>query len=139
MVTDAVTLETPTRLTADSAVPSISAIVPARNEERVIADCVAALVLQPEIHEIIVVNDGSVDRTAEIVRGLMHAWPRLRLLNVEEPPPGWLGKNNAAWHGAKATKSRWLLFTDADAELQPGAAKRALEIARESEAVLVSF
>jgi glycosyltransferase involved in cell wall biosynthesis len=113
--------------------------VPARNEERVIADCVAALALQPEVQEIIVVNDGSVDRTAEIVRGLMRAWPRLRLLNVEEPPPRWLGKNNAAWHGAKATKSRWLLFTDADAELQPGAAKRALEIAQEYDSALISF
>lgn len=139
MVTDAVTLETPRRLTADSAAPSISAIVPARNEERVVADCIGALVRQPEIAETIVVNDGSVDRTAEIVRGLMPAMPRLRLLNVEGPPPGWLGKNNAAWHGAKATKNRWLLFTDADAELQPGAAKRALEIAQESSAALISF
>ena len=138
MLTEAVTLEIPRELDADSR-PRISAIVPARNEERVIADCVAALSDQPEIAEIIVVNDGSVDRTAGIVRGLMATIPKLRLLNVEEPPPGWIGKNNAAWHGAKAAKNRWLLFTDADAELRPAAAGRALRIAEECAAALVSF
>lgn len=139
MLTDAVTLETSRELDADFAGSRISAIVPARNEERVIADCVAALSDQPEIAEIIVVNDGSVDRTAEVVRGLMATIPELGLLNVEEPPPGWIGKNNAAWHGAKAAKNRWLLFTDADAEVQPAAAGRALGIAEESAAALVSF
>jgi len=118
---------------------SISAIVPARNEEGAIAACVESLALQPEIAEILVVNDQSTDKTAEIVRGLMLKIPRLRLLETQEIPPDWVGKNNAVYLGAKEAKSPWLLFTDADAELQPGAAARALQIAQETGAALVSF
>jgi glycosyltransferase involved in cell wall biosynthesis len=119
--------------------PSISAIVPARNEEAVIAACIESLALQPEIAEILVVNDQSTDKTAEVVRGLMARIPRLRLLETHEVPAGWVGKNNAVFLGAKEAKSHWLLFTDADAELQPGAAARALQIAQETSAALVSF
>jgi glycosyltransferase involved in cell wall biosynthesis len=119
--------------------PSISAIVPARNEEDVIATCVESLALQPEISEILVVNDQSTDKTAEVVRGLLSKIPHLRLLETQNVPPGWVGKNNAVFLGAKEAKSLWLLFTDADAELQPGAAARALQIAEEKSAALISF
>jgi glycosyltransferase involved in cell wall biosynthesis len=119
--------------------PSISAIVPARNEEAVIAACIESLALQPEIAEILVVNDQSADKTAEIVRSLMVKIPQLRLLETWDVPSGWVGKNNAVFLGAKEAKSSWLLFTDADAELQPGAAARALQIAQEKTAALISF
>jgi glycosyltransferase involved in cell wall biosynthesis len=118
---------------------SISAIIPARNEEAVIAACIESLALQPEIAEILVVNDQSTDKTGEIVRGLMAKFPRLRLLETQEVPSGWVGKNNAVYLGAKEAKSPWLLFTDADAELQPGAAARALQIAKENSVALISF
>lgn len=119
--------------------PPITAIVPARNEEAAISACVEGLAQQPEIAEIIVVNDQSTDKTAEIVRGLMAKLPRLRLLETHEVPAGWVGKNNAVALGARQAKSPWLLFTDADAELQPGAAARALQVAQENDAALVSF
>ncbi len=119
--------------------PSISAIVPARNEEAAIASCVESLALQAEIAEILVINDQSTDKTAEIVRGLMSKIPRLRLLETDELPPGWVGKNNAVFLGAKQAKSPWLLFTDADAVLETGATARALQIARETTAALISF
>jgi len=113
--------------------------VPARNEEEVIAACIESLAAQPEIGEILVVNDQSTDKTAEIVRGLTAKVPGLRLLETREVPSGWVGKNNAVFLGAKEAKSPWLLFTDADAELLPGAAARALQIAQEKSAALVSF
>lgn len=113
--------------------------MPARNEEDVIATCVESLALQPEISEILVVNDQSTDKTAEVVRGLLSKIPHLRLLETQNVPPGWVGKNNAVFLGAKEAKSLWLLFTDADAELQPGAAARALQIAEEKSAALISF
>ena len=113
--------------------------MPARNEEAVIAACIESLVLQREIPEIIVVNDQSTDKTAEIVRSLITKIPHLRLLETQEVPAGWVGKNNAVFLGAKEAKSPWLLFTDADAELQPGAAARALQIAQEKSAALISF
>src|ERR1700680_4003216 len=106
----------------------ITAIVPARNEEAVIATCIAALARQPEVAEILVVNDQSTDRTAEIVRGLMSQIPTLRLLETHEVSPGWVAKNHAVWLAAQQAKHTWLLFTDADAELEPGATFKALQI-----------
>jgi glycosyltransferase involved in cell wall biosynthesis len=117
----------------------ITAIVPARDEEATIEVCVRSLARQVEIAEIFVVNDGSTDRTAEIVRGLMAELENLKLLEAPEIPAGWLGKNHANWEGAKHGSSRWLLFTDADAELLDGAAAGALRIAQENSAALVSF
>jgi len=117
----------------------ITAIVPARDEEATIETCVRSLARQAEITEIFVVNDGSTDRTAEIVRGLMGELRNLKLLEAPEIPAEWLGKNHAIWEGAKHASSRWLLFTDADAELLDGAATRALRTAQETGAALVSF
>jgi glycosyltransferase involved in cell wall biosynthesis len=119
--------------------PSISAIVPARDEQDVIAACIESLALQPEIAEILIVNDQSTDKTPEIVRGLTSKIPHLRLLETHNVPPGWVGKNSAVSLGAKEAQSPWLLFTDADADLQPGAAARALQIAQETRAGLISF
>jgi glycosyltransferase involved in cell wall biosynthesis len=117
----------------------IMAIVPARNEEQVITTCVTSLAQQAEIAEIVVVSDQSTDRTAEIVRALTAEIPRLRLLETQGVPPGWVGKNHAVWLGAQEARSPWLLFTDADAEVLAGAAARALHIAKETGAALVSF
>jgi glycosyltransferase involved in cell wall biosynthesis len=117
----------------------ISAIVPARNEEAVIAACVESLAQQPEIAEILVVNDQSTDRTAEIVRGLIPKLPQVRLLETTGLPTGWIGKNHAVWLGAQQAKGDWLLFTDADAVHEKDSAAKALQIAAQSNAALVSF
>src|SRR5579859_3866804 len=77
----------------------ISAIVPARDEEAGIEGCVRSLAKQPEIAEIIVVDDQSTDRTAEVVRGLMAEIPRLQLRQAAAVPAGWVGKNHAIWEG----------------------------------------
>ena len=129
-------------LSASSAVSisaEVTAIVPVRNEEAVIAACVESLALQPEITEILVVDDESSDRTAEIVRGQMTRIPHLRLIEAQKMPAGWVGKNYAASVGASHGKGAWLLVTDADAEHEAGAARRALELAQEAGAALVSF
>jgi glycosyltransferase involved in cell wall biosynthesis len=117
----------------------ITAIVPARDEAAVIAACVEALAKQSEITEIVVVNDQSSDTTAAIVRDLAIRISKLRLLEAQEPPPGWVGKNNALTLGARSATSDWLLFTDADVELEECATARALQIAQENHAALVSF
>jgi len=118
---------------------AISAIVPARNEEGVIAACIESLAQQPELAEIIAVNDQSNDRTQEILLQLARRIPRLRVVDASAPPPGWVGKNHAAWLGAEQAQGQWLLFTDADAVLSEGAAAKALALATEHQAVLVSF
>src|SRR6266481_6342004 len=118
---------------------SVTAIVPARNEEAVIATCILSLASQPEIAEILVVNDQSTDGTASVVRRLMEKIPNLRLLEAGGLPDGWVGKNHALWVGMQKAKCAWLLFTDADAEHERNSASRALQIAQEHNAALVSF
>jgi glycosyltransferase involved in cell wall biosynthesis len=119
--------------------PTISAIVPARNEEPNIADCIRSVALQPEVLEILVINDQSTDHTAEIVRNLAKEIPILRLLETSGLPAGWVGKNNAVWLGAQQAKGKWLLFTDADATLAAGATAKAFQLAEDNTAALVSF
>ena len=119
--------------------PSVSAIVPARNEEAVIAACIRSLAQQPDILEVLVIDDQSTDRTAVIVQQSMLENAKIRLLQTQALPPGWVGKNNAAWRGAREATGEWLLFTDADAVHAPDSAAQALAIAEQQNAVLVSF
>lgn len=119
--------------------PPISAVVPARNEALNIAGCVRSLARQPEITEIIVVNDQSTDGTADVLAGLQEEIPRLRVMENGELPAGWVGKCYAAWRGASQAHGEWLLFTDADVTHLEDSARRALEDARRSGAALVSY
>ena len=118
---------------------SVSAIVPARNEETVIAACVESLARQLEISEILVVDDQSSDGTAPVVRDLTEKISCLHLLEAGALPDGWVGKNHALSVGARQAKAEWLLFTDADAVHEPNSVARALQFAQEHGAALVSF
>ncbi|HTZ47643.1 MAG TPA: glycosyltransferase [Verrucomicrobiae bacterium] len=117
----------------------VSAIIPARNEQAVIAACVQSLAVQREISEILVVNDQSTDATAAIVTREMQNIPKLRLLETHGLPAGWVGKNNAVWLGAREARGEWLLFTDADAVHNADSTARALGIAAREYAVLISY
>ncbi len=117
----------------------VSAIIPARNEEASIARAVESVAAQPEIGEVIVVNDQSTDRTAEILMQLAGRIPKLRVLSASDLPRGWVGKNHAVSIGATAATGDWLLFTDADTFHLRGAARRALADAAEHDAAPVSY
>src|SRR5215472_15196724 len=117
----------------------VTAIVPARNEEAVIAACIESLASQAEVPQILVVNDQSSDATAEVVRNCMKEIPILSLLETGDLPDGWVGKNYALWVGVQQATSPWLLFTDADATHAPNSVARALQIASEQQAALVSL
>jgi glycosyltransferase involved in cell wall biosynthesis len=119
----------------------ISAIVPARNEEKNIARAVESLAAQPEVGEIIVVNDQSSDGTASVLATLTTSgrMPKLRVIEAGELPDGWVGKNHAASLGAQAARGDWLLFTDADAVHLAGSAAKALSDAARTGAAMVSY
>ena len=117
----------------------VSAIVPARDEEAVIGACLESLAQQSEILEVLVVDDQSTDRTAAIVQQSMRDHTKIRLLQTHGLPPGWVGKNYAVSLGAQHAQGEWLLFTDADAVHAPDSAARALAIAAQESAALVSF
>ena len=116
--------------------PIVSVIVPARNEESCLAACLESLVAQTGItFEIIVVDDDSTDRTAEIAR----SFPAVHLISAGPLPDNWTGKNNAMSAGAKAAKGTWLLFTDADTVHQPGSLARVVAEAEQHGAALLSY
>jgi glycosyltransferase involved in cell wall biosynthesis len=117
----------------------ISAIIPARNEEASIAQVVRSLAAQPEIAEIIVVDDHSTDRTAAILTELAAQLPNLKVLHADEPPPAWTGKNHAVSIGAACAGQEWLLLTDADTYHLPGSAARSLADAACHKADMVSY
>jgi glycosyltransferase involved in cell wall biosynthesis len=117
----------------------VAAIVPARNEEVSIAACITSLAVQPEIVEIIAINDQSSDRTGEILRDLARNIAHLHVIDAGAPPSGWVGKNHAVSLGAHQANSPWLLFTDADAVLLEGAIAKAIALATEKDAALISF
>lgn len=117
----------------------VSAIIPARNEEASIARAVESVAAQPEVGEVIVVNDQSTDRTGEILAELAARIPRLRVLATGALPSGWTGKNYALSIGAASATGDWLLFTDADTYHLPGSTRRALNDADTHDAALVSY
>jgi glycosyltransferase involved in cell wall biosynthesis len=102
--------------------PSLSVIVPARNEERSIRESVETMLAQsyPGKLEVIVIDDRSTDGTKRILQTLQSAQPdRLRVFRVHDLPEGWLGKNHALFFGTESALGEWLLFTDADVRFSP--------------------
>jgi GT2 family glycosyltransferase len=114
---------------------TVSVVVPARNEAGRVGGCVAALLAQDAaVLEVVVVDDGSQDATADEARA---AGAR-----VEAAPalgPGVAGKAAAcAFGAASATGGRWLAFVDADVVLAPEALSRLLAACLGSGAVAAS-
>lgn len=96
--------------------PTVSIIVPARDEADRIEATVTALLEQQAVDcSVIVVDDGSQDATPVLLERLAAEHPHLEVLRVAEVPDGWLGKCHACHVGAARAQGDWLLFVDADA------------------------
>jgi chlorobactene glucosyltransferase len=120
--------------------PLVTVIVPCKDEEAHIATCVASILNQdwPNF-ELIVVNDRSTDRTAEILDDLARRDPRLRVVHVSELPEGWFGKIHGMHVGAQHAKGEWLLYVDSDCVLAPSAVRVGITTGVAREFDLVSF
>jgi chlorobactene glucosyltransferase len=102
--------------TRGTGLPSVSVIVPARNEELNIENCLASLTASeyPDF-EVIVVDDRSEDRTAELARAVSSGNARrVSVVEGAELPEGWLGKPWACHQGFGVAEGDMLLFTEAD-------------------------
>lgn len=113
---------------AAPALPSATVIIPARNEghniERVVSSVTASD--HPDF-EVVVVDDGSDDGTGDLARALPAGNARrLRVLEGEELPEGWMGKPWACWQGYRRAMGDVLLFTDADTIHHPELLGRAV-------------
>lgn len=108
--------------------PSLTVIVPARNEAADIAGCLQSLLQQDYPHlQIIAVDDRSNDATGSIMEALAAEHPaKLRVLHITELPAGWLGKPHAMAFAARHAASDYLLFTDADIFFRADAIRRSL-------------
>jgi dolichol-phosphate mannosyltransferase len=109
----------------------VTVLVPARDEADRLGPCLAGLRADPDIGEVIVVDDRSADATADVARA-----GGARVVTGAPLPSGWVGKQWALQQGLEAARSRWLVTLDADTRPRPGLA-RAL-VAALAEADLVS-
>jgi dolichol-phosphate mannosyltransferase len=98
--------------------PTVSAVVPARDEERRLGPCLDGLTADGDLAEVIVVDDESRDGTAELA-----AARGASVLRGEALPPGWAGKAWALEQGLGAARGELVLFLDADARPRPGLAR----------------
>lgn len=94
---------------------AVSLLVPARDEAHNLARTLPGLLAQGA-REVIVLDDGSQDGTADIARSL-----GATVLSGRELPPGWRGKPHACWQLAHAASGERLVFTDADVFWERGA------------------
>ncbi len=115
--------------------PKISFVVPARDEEVGIEKAVTSFCTQeyPD-YEVIVVDDRSTDDTPNILARLKQKFPTLRVVQGQEPAPGWFGKPNALFAGQKHITGEWVLMVDADTRFAPETLKRGVAYALENDA-----
>ncbi len=97
------------------ALPMISVLVAAKDEQDNIERCIRGLLAQqyPDF-EVIAIDDRSSDRTPDILDTLAAEDRRLRVIRIDHLPPGWFGKNHAMHTGVRQARGAWLVFTDAD-------------------------
>ena len=115
--------------------PSLTVIIPARNEAAALRQCVASVIAQdyPNLR-ILAVDDRSTDATGAIMDEFAAAHPdRMRVLHITELPPDWLGKTHAMALAARTSIAEhspdYLLFTDGDIVFAPSILRRSLACA----------
>ncbi|HTE05346.1 MAG TPA: glycosyltransferase, partial [Planctomycetota bacterium] len=112
--------------------PPLSLVVPARDEQDGLLDAARSrLASDYPALELVLVDDRSRDGTPALVDALAAEDGRVLALHVRELPAGWLGKVHAMEVGARAAAGEWLLFTDADVHLAPGALRAAVALCEE--------
>lgn len=109
-------------LTLDEA-PTVSVCIPVRNEDHAIRDCLERVLASnyPKM-EVIVLDDGSVDNTTDVVK--IFARSGVRFIKGEPLPDGWIGKNKANDQLVKQASGQYILFLSADTDIRPDSISR---------------
>jgi len=135
------------------ALPSVSVILPVRNEEDNIRPCLESLLAQEAVDlEVIVVDDRSEDRTPMILREIQARHEedpgsgrsgggrvRLKIVEGKPCPPEWMGKNHALDQGFQEARGEFLLFVDADTRAHPRLVERAVAYSMQSDTGLLTL
>ena len=116
--------------------PLISVIIPVYNREKLIVDALESVLNQPcRSLEIIVVDDGSSDRSAEVCKRYQARDPRIKIFQKENG-----GVSSARNYGIKHATGRYVAFLDSDDAWVPGAMTSALcKYVEESDADIINF
>ena len=118
----------------------VSVLLPVRDEADRVGPCLRALLAQRGLSQlqVLVLDDGSSDGTADVVRDLVEGDPRVRLLTGRPLPAGWLGKPHACQQLADAATGDLLFFVDADVVLAPTAVAATVALLEETGLDLLS-
>ena len=118
----------------------VSVLIPARNEMDNLESCVEyALAQGSPVKEILIYDDGSTDRTLDVIDRLLRVHHgTVRQVPTVSLPAGWVGKSHACKRLSEHALSPWLLFIDADTRLQPDAVRSLVAEAKHRNATLLS-
>ncbi|NLZ95308.1 MAG: glycosyltransferase family 2 protein [Bacteroidales bacterium] len=118
----------------------VSVLIPARNEEHNILNLLNDLSVQDyHNYEVLVYDDQSTDRTAEIVANFIKKDKKVRLIASNGLPNGWLGKNNACHSLTMEAKGDHLLFLDADVRIKHNIIGKTVSFAHKNDFNLISI
>ncbi len=117
--------------------PTVSVCIPARNEDAVLMECIQSVVASdyPKL-EVLVLDDCSQDKTAEVVKQFAHNG--VRFVQGDTPATGWLGKNQAMQTLSAQASGELLIFMGVDVRLQPHSISRMVHYALATQAQMVS-
>lgn len=133
-------IKEPTETLLRDQLPTVSVLIPARNEAKNIGACLRSVLAQdlPRF-EVIVLDDTSTDNTAQIVRDFSLTDDRVKLLSGRSIAPHWFGKPYAQYQAAQVSRGQYLLFLDADVILDRKVLTMMAAAARKRGAGIVSM
>jgi len=107
---------------------SVTVLAPMRNEAENVPEFISALSSQMGVKNLnfVIINDGSTDKTAELLTSVIDGDPRFSVINSPTHRDGWLGKVSALQSGYESARSEFIITLDADVRLQPNAIMRAI-------------
>lgn len=119
--------------------PSVSILIPVRNEEENIAKCIESCLKQNyENYEIIICDDQSEDNTKKKISNYLKN-PTIKLIEGKKLEEGWIGKSWACHQLSQKAKGDLLLFIDADVTIEPETLNSSISLMEKKEVDLLSF
>ncbi len=120
--------------------PSVSVLIPTRNESKNIVACLrSALTQDHPRYEVIVVDDASTDNTVQLAENIAANNQRLRVFRGRAIAPHWFGKTYAQYEAAQVSRGEYLLFLDADVALDRRALSYLVTAAKKTGAGILSI